>query len=104
SNAIKFTAPDGKVSISASLDDGNACVLTVTDTGVGMDKKELAKAMAQFGRVDSGLERQHEGTGLGLPITMGLIELHGGTFEIESEKGRGTTVTVCFPPERTVAS
>jgi len=102
SNAIKFTPPDGEVSLTVSLDGGDAQVFTVSDTGVGMDKKELAMAMTDFGQVDSGLARKHEGTGLGLPLTKGLVELHGGTLEIESKKGRGTTVTVRFPPERTV--
>jgi len=74
----------------------------VTDTGVGMDEKELAKAMTRFGQVDSGLDRRREGTGIGLPLTQGLVELHGGTFEIESAKGEGTTVSVHFPPKRTV--
>ena len=104
SNAIKFTPSDGEVALTASLDGGGAYVFTVTDTGIGMDGEELAKAMSEFGQVDSGLGRKQEGTGLGLPLTQGLIELHGGTFLIDSEKGKGTTVTVRFPPERTVVS
>ena len=102
SNAIKFTPPDGEVSLTASLDGENAHVLTVADTGIGMDEEELTKAMSDFGQVDSGLDRKNEGTGLGLPLTQGLINLHGGTMEIKSEKGAGTTVTVRFPPDRTV--
>jgi signal transduction histidine kinase len=104
SNAIKFTPPDGEVALTASLDDGDAHVFTMTDTGIGMDEEELAKAMSKFGQVDSGLGRKQEGTGLGLPLTQGLVELHGGTLEIDSKKGEGTTVTVRFPPERTVVS
>jgi signal transduction histidine kinase len=104
SNAIKFTLPDGEVSIVASLDDGGAQVLTVTDTGIGMDGVELVKAMTEFGQVDSGLDRKHEGVGLGLSLAKGLIKLHGGTLEIESKKGRGTSISVRFPPERTVTS
>jgi len=50
--------------------------------------------------VDSGLDRKHEGTGLGLPLTVGLMEAHGGTLDIKSEKGRGTMITVTFPKER----
>ena len=104
SNAIKFTPSDGEVALTASLDGGGAYVFTVTDTGIGMNEEELAKAMSEFGQVDSGLGRKQEGIGLGLPLTQGLIELHGGTFGIDSEKGKGTTVTVRFPPERTVVS
>tara|TARA_B100000315_G_C14184442_1_gene410474 strand:- start:309 stop:518 length:210 start_codon:yes stop_codon:yes gene_type:complete len=69
-----------------------------------MDEEELTQAMSEFGQVETGLSRRHEGSGLGLPLTHGLVELHGGTIEIESGKGRGTTVTVRFPPERTVVS
>ena len=104
SNAIKFTLPDGEVSLTASLDGGDAHVFTVRDTGVGMEEEEQAKAISMFGQVDSGLARKHEGTGLGLPLSHRLVELHGGTLEIDSEKGGGTTVTVRFPSARTVAS
>ena len=54
--------------------------------------------------MDAGLARPHEGTGLGLPLARKLAELHGGSLAIESEKGRGTTVTVMLPPARTVPS
>jgi len=104
SNAIKFTPPEGEVSISTALTSEGGHVFTVTDTGVGMDDDELAKAMTEFGQVDSGLDRKHEGAGLGLPLTRGLVELHGGTFEIDSNKGVGTTVTVRFLANRTVTS
>ena len=50
--------------------------------------------------MDSGLARSHEGSGLGLPLTKGLVELHGGTLSIASERGVGTTATVTFPAER----
>jgi len=96
-NAIKFTPPGGSVSCIASLTGDGSHVLTVSDTGIGMSKVELIKAMAQFGQVDSSLSRKHEGTGLGLPLTQGLVELHGGMLKIESEKGKGTMVIVRFP-------
>jgi signal transduction histidine kinase len=102
SNAIKFTPRNGKVSIRASLDDAGAHVFTIIDTGIGMNKAELSEAMSKFGQIDSGLNRKYEGTGLGLPLTLGLIDLHGGTFDIVSKKEGGTTVTVRFPPHRTV--
>jgi len=104
SNAVKFTLPGGRAVLTASLDGGGGHTFTVTDTGVGMDKKEMAKAMSEFGQVDRSLSRKQEGTGLGLPLTQGLTELHGGTFDIESEKGKGTTVRVRLPPARTVVS
>lgn len=102
SNAVKFTPPGGRVSLNVSLNGEDAPVFTVTDTGMGMSKKELVKAISEFGQVDSGLARKHEGTGLGLPLTKGLVERHGGTLEIESKKGEGTTVIMYFPKERIV--
>ncbi len=102
SNAVKFTAEGGEVYAGAWLNDDGSLAIMVDDSGVGMDTKEIGKAMTQFGQVDSGLNRKHEGTGLGLPLTKGLMELHGGTLEIKSRKGNGTVVTVTFPKERVI--
>ncbi|MBT5244626.1 MAG: DUF3047 domain-containing protein [Rhodospirillaceae bacterium] len=102
SNAIKFTPANGEVSIAACVDDEDAHIITIIDTGVGMSGEELDKAMSKFGQVDSGLNRRHEGTGLGLPLARRLIELHGGQMQIDSKKGGGTTVTIKFPAQRTV--
>ncbi len=102
SNAIKFTPTGGQVTLSVGLDDQDAFVFTVTDTGVGMDEKERAMAMTKFGQVESDLSRRFEGTGLGLPLTESLVQLHGGTLTIVSEKGTGTTVTVRLPAARTM--
>ncbi|MCW9002410.1 MAG: ATP-binding protein, partial [Rhodospirillales bacterium] len=63
---------------------------------------DIEKAMAVFGQVDSTLERRYEGTGLGLPLSKKLAELHGGTLTLTSTLGKGTTVTVRFPPERSI--
>jgi signal transduction histidine kinase len=60
-------------------------------------------ALERFGQVDAGLERCYEGTGLGLPLARSLIELHGGALKIDSEKGRGTTVTIALPRQRVIA-
>lgn len=103
SNAVKFTPERGEVSCAAFVDDDGALVLTVTDNGVGMDEAGLTKAMMQFGQVDSSLTRKHEGTGLGLSLTQGLVELHGGTMTLASAPGKGTTVTMHFPAERMIA-
>ena len=100
SNAVKFTPENGRVVLDATLDDGGSFVFTVSDTGIGMDGTGIAKAMSQFGQVDSALARKFEGTGLGLPLTRGLAEAHGGVIDIESEPGAGTTVTVRFPSDR----
>lgn len=100
SNAVKFTPESGEVSVNSWTNDDGSLVVAVSDTGMGMDENEIETALSAFGQVDSGLDRKHEGTGLGLPLTKGLIELHGGTLALKSEKGRGTQVTVTFPKER----
>lgn len=100
SNAVKFTPKGGTVMCDADITDNGDMVVTVTDTGIGMDKEGLAKALEKFGQVDSSLSRKHEGTGLGLPLTKGLTELHDGAMEIDSAPGHGTTVTLTFPAVR----
>ncbi|MBT6241077.1 MAG: PAS domain S-box protein [Rhodospirillaceae bacterium] len=102
SNAVKFTPEGGEVSVNVSLNDGGSLVAAVADNGIGMDKEEMTMALSTFGQVDSGLDRKHEGTGLGLPLTKRLMELHGGTMEIKSEKGHGTSIMVIFPKERVI--
>lgn len=102
SNAVKFTPKGEKVIVNAQLNDDGSLALIVSDTGIGMAEKELTTAFSTFGQVDSGLNRKHEGAGLGLPLTKGLMELHGGILEIESIKDYGTMVTVTFPKERVI--
>jgi len=102
SNAVKFTPRAGEVTVSAQFNDNGSLAVAFADTGIGMDEEEVTKALSTFGQVDSGLDRKHEGTGLGLPLTKGLMRLHGGTLEIESEKGHGTLITVTFPKERVI--
>jgi PAS domain S-box-containing protein len=101
-NAIKFTPAGGRVLVSAQIDAAGNLELIVSDTGIGMDAGGIAKALERFGQVDGGLDRRREGTGLGLPLTLGLVELHGGALRIDSEPGTGTTVTVTLPAERLV--
>jgi signal transduction histidine kinase len=100
-NAIKFSHEGGRVAISAH-NEGSRVVLTVADSGIGMDPEEIETAVARFGQVGSAWSRKHPGTGLGLPLTIGLVELHGGELRIESRKSVGTTVTVTFPADRSV--
>jgi two-component system cell cycle sensor histidine kinase PleC len=104
SNAIKFTPTGGWVSVSAALTDSGEYCLVVADSGIGMAKESLPEAMAHFGQIDSSLQRNHLGTGLGLPLVKTLIELHGGRMEIESEPAKGTAITVVFPAERVLVS
>jgi len=105
-NAIKFTPNGGEVLLIAQChtnrNGARTISLSVSDTGIGMNEDDVAKAMSQFGQVDNVFSRTEEGTGLGLPLTKGLVELHDGHMEIESEKGQGTRITVHFPKERTI--
>ncbi|CAA7612569.1 ATP-binding protein [Magnetospirillum sp. SS-4] len=96
SNAVKFTPEGGAISISGHR-DGDFMVLTVEDTGIGMTGAEMETAMTPFGQVVSDVARAEAGTGLGLPLSRRLAELHGGRLELASVKGRGTTVTVTLP-------
>lgn len=98
-NAIKFSHPGGKVEIVLRNTNG-ALSIAVIDHGIGMDDIEVELAMTRFGQVASTWTRKHDGTGLGLPLAIGLTELHGGMLTIHSTKGVGTTVTVSFPRER----
>jgi signal transduction histidine kinase len=100
-NAIKFSRGGGDVEITLK-DESGAAVVAVTDRGVGMDPHEVELAMTRFGQVSGPWTREHAGTGLGLPLAIGLAELHGGTLSIVSTKEVGTTVTVAFPASRSV--
>jgi signal transduction histidine kinase len=102
SNAIKFTPDSGEVSIVAKMNKSNRILLSVTDTGIGMSNDGIAKALKPFEQADGTHSRRHEGTGLGVHICVNMMELFGGTLEIESEIDTGTTVTLQFPPERTI--
>jgi signal transduction histidine kinase len=99
SNAIKFTPRGGIVRLIAFCDDSEF-IVQVADTGIGMATEDIPRALERFGQLDGDLNRKYEGTGLGLPLTKKLAELHGGRLEIESELCVGTKVTVVFPAER----
>ena len=102
SNAVKFTPEQGKVTISVTSGQDGQFIFTISDTGVGMTKTELAKAMLPFGQVRHDSATIHEGTGLGLPLSKGLIKLHDGTLRMISEKGKGTQAIVTLPANRTM--
>ena len=102
SNAIKFTPSGGSVRIVARTDDEDGLVIEVADTGIGIAATDIERALQPFEQIDSSLHRKYQGTGLGLPLARSMCELHGGRFVIESAVGKGTTVTVRFPPERSL--
>ena len=102
SNAVKFTPQGGRITASAQGDCTTGYALTIADTGIGIAPDDIPKALARFAQVDASLDRRFEGAGLGLPLSKALVELHGGSLELESEVGAGTTVTIRFPAARVV--
>jgi len=102
-NALKFTAKGGRAKVQCGLDEQGWLAIAVGDTGAGIPKDMLPRLFQPFSQAHSHLVRSKEGAGLGLAISRGLIELHGGTIGIESIEGEGTVVTLRLPPERLVA-
>ena len=103
SNAVKFTHPGGQILVTAVPHDDHACVISVQDNGIGMLPAHIEKALTPFAQIENQAQQEHKGTGLGLPLSKSLVELHGGTMGIESQLAVGTTITLQFPIERAVA-
>ena len=97
SNAIKFTPPRGRISVSMRRTDDQGLAISVEDTGIGIAANDLDTVLAPFGQIESAYSRKHRGTGLGLPLTKAMIELHGGSLELKSAPSVGSTVTLVFP-------
>ena len=102
SNAVKFSNVGGTVSVDVETNEEGLIEISVADNGIGMTVEDIEKAMETFGQVGREVGVEGEGTGLGLPLTKGLVEAHGGTMNIESNVDQGTTVTVLIPKERVV--
>ena len=102
SNAIKFTPAPGRITVAALIETDGRMALSVADTGVGMAHEDIPRAMEPFTQIGDTLNTHTGGTGLGLPLARSLVALHRGTMVIQSEPGRGTTVTVRMPEERLV--
>jgi len=100
SNAVKFTAPKGHIQIESLLHENGDLLLLISDTGIGIPSEQIEKVFQPFEQVADHLTREHEGTGLGLPIAKGLIELHGGELVLSSELGVGTTARLRLPSAR----
>ncbi len=96
-NAIKFSGDGEIIQISVKQAASDRVAVTVADQGIGMSAEELELATSRFGQVDSGLNRRHDGAGLGLPIAKSLTEIQGGVLSITSQTGEGTEVTVTIP-------
>jgi signal transduction histidine kinase len=97
SNAIKFSKEGSKVHIRVIANLPGSAVVRFKDRGIGMNEDELKRALQPFGQAKPATTRNYGGTGLGLPITKGLVEAHGGRLTIDSEPGLGTVVSVILP-------
>ena len=101
-NALHYTKPGGRVDVTVSADDGRA-LLTVSDTGIGIPTREQRRIFERFYRVDRARSRETGGTGLGLSIVKHVAENHGGSVEVRSRLGEGSTFTVRLPLESSPA-
>jgi len=101
SNAIKFSQEGGQIYVRNTADQPDVAVLEIEDHGIGMSEEEQLRALQPFGQAKPVITRNYGGTGLGLPITKGLVEAHGGTLTIDSRAGCGTIVRIVLPRLRT---
>jgi signal transduction histidine kinase len=103
SNAIKFTPSGGAVHVGVARLEAGGIAVAVVDTGIGMSPEDIPRAFEPFQQLDHGIRRERQGSGLGLPLAKRFAELHGGSIEIASRPGRGTTVRLILPAERVVS-
>jgi PAS domain S-box-containing protein len=104
SNAIKFTPKGGRAAVRLGMDQSGNVELAVIDTGIGIASDQIQRVLEPFTQVESVYNRRHSGTGLGLTLAKELAELHGADFDLTSEEGKGTTVTVKFPRWRIISA
>lgn|GEM_PF-662408 len=97
SNAIKYTGENGQVQVSATSDEDGGLLLKIADTGIGIAQDQIAQVMKPFEQAQTGLDRSHEGIGLGLPMAKATTEVLGGRFDLQSEVDTGSAVTMTFP-------
>ena len=96
SNAVKFSRPGGRIVVGAYRDDAGAAIY-VADEGIGIARSDIGRLGAPFVQLNNGYDRGHHGTGLGLSVVNGLVSLHGGVMDIDSELGVGTRITIRLP-------
>ncbi len=99
SNAIKHTPQGGMVTIAAHADDTHA-IITVSDTGTGIAKEDLPHLFSRFYQARNIETVADIGTGIGLNLTKGIVDMHHGTIEVASEQGKGTKFTITLPTQR----
>ena len=97
-NAVKFTPEKGSVKLNVRADAKEGLMrFSVTDTGIGIDPANIEKLFNPFVQLDSSLSRQYEGSGLGLTLVKQLVEMHGGSIEVQSEVGVGSCFAFVLP-------
>lgn len=99
-NAVRYTPPGGHIHATVAVTPEGQAVVSVSDNGIGIDKKDLPRLTERFYRVDKSRSRNTGGTGLGLAIVKHVLLHHNAQMKIESELGKGSTFTVVFPAER----
>jgi len=99
-NAVKFTGAGGRVMITAAVSSGDAVLITVADTGIGIAESDLAAVFEPFSQVDGGFSRRFPGSGLGLYVARALVRAHDGQLTLQSRRGVGTTARVLLPGAR----
>ena len=96
-NADRFTPADGNIQIEVDSQPDNALHIRIIDTGVGIDASDMDRVFEPFGQARTNVNVTHDGTGLGLPLSRKMMELHDGFLALDSTPGEGTTVTLYFP-------
>ncbi len=105
SNAVKFTPENGKLGLEVQTDrEEKRVMITVWDNGIGISESGLTRLFRPFVQLDSGLDREVTGTGLGLALVAQMVRLHGGSIAVESQPGEGSRFTVILPWEPALAT
>jgi two-component system cell cycle sensor histidine kinase PleC len=100
SNAVKFTPQGGDIALKVGWTTNGGQYVCVTDNGPGIPESELNTVLSSFGRGSQAIKTAEEGSGLGLPIVKGLVDLHGGVFTLKSKIRVGTEVMFTIPAAR----
>jgi PAS domain S-box-containing protein len=97
SNAIKFTDEGGRVSIDGVADGADRFLLSIHDSGIGISPEDMPRLFTEFEQLETGTDRRYGGTGLGLALTREFVSVMGGTIDVVSQIGRGSTFSVILP-------
>ncbi len=101
-NAIVYTPPKGRIMVALKR-RGQSCQLSIMDTGVGIKKQDLSKLFVKFSRIHNPLSVEAGGSGIGLYLAAEIVRLHGGTIDVRSQIGRGTTFAISLPMVNDIA-